>query len=387
MKSKPIVLIIVALAFGLVAMLGVQQVMSRNQSNEAEVVPVLKAKTDVVSGVELKIDENVYFENFPKAQLPEGAVTSAEQFDKRALRTPAYAGELILQNKLGEIGMIGAAAQIPKGMRLVAVPVNLTTSLSAQIKPGDHVDLMVTITRQRSFGGLMAPVKQTVTILQNIEVHSIDKISESISDEHRKASKVENVQLLVTPEDAQRVPLAIASGSVQLALRNGADDVQTKVGIVDEMSLDGLLSQAQPAPEPPAAEVEPKEQPAPQPVQTPADAARQFAANQPAAVETLKPKRVWKLEIVGSRKGAETDATSQGQKYEIELPDEVPAELPAATSVSPAATDAASGSQQTSSKNNKSPVETLLKAWFGRKTTKSDSKPAQSDKTNQVTAA
>ncbi len=74
MKMKSMVLFAVAICLGLVAMLGVRQVMSQNRGSDPEYTQVLVAVTDIAAGVPLD-ETNVTFRKWPIDAVPEGAVT------------------------------------------------------------------------------------------------------------------------------------------------------------------------------------------------------------------------------------------------------------------------------------------------------------------------
>ena len=67
MKSKSIVLLVIAMGCGLVAMLGVQKALEGK--TETKMVSVLKTKTDIPSGLPLN-DTNTFFEEMPEDSVP-----------------------------------------------------------------------------------------------------------------------------------------------------------------------------------------------------------------------------------------------------------------------------------------------------------------------------
>src|SRR5690606_9312044 len=130
---------------GLVAMLGVKQHLSSNENENPaeEMVKVLHAKADITP--HLPLDPSlIEFRELPKSAVPFGAVTSLEEYDGRALRSSAVPNEIIMKAKLTDKGAFAPTTQIPAGMRVVSVPVNLTTSHSGMIRPTDRVDVICT---------------------------------------------------------------------------------------------------------------------------------------------------------------------------------------------------------------------------------------------------
>ncbi len=75
MKMKSLVLLAMAIGCGLVAMLGVRQVLSGDKGAAVETVKVLVAVTGIMPGQPLD-DTNVAFKDWPKDKVPQGAVTT-----------------------------------------------------------------------------------------------------------------------------------------------------------------------------------------------------------------------------------------------------------------------------------------------------------------------
>lgn len=236
MKLKSLVLLGLALGCGLVAMLGVQQILAGNQGGpEVETVQVLVAKQDISPGV--KLDETfVGFQNWPKDTVPQGAVTELKQYEERALKVYVYQGEVILQAKLGDKGVFGASASIPEGMRLFSVPVNMTSISSGMVQPGDRVDILVTYTQTKAGVG---QVSKTKTVLEFLEVFALDKKRTSDGDDGTKGAKAENMSLLVTPKQAELLFLASKLGTLQTALRNPNDRESIAAAGLDDDSFEG----------------------------------------------------------------------------------------------------------------------------------------------------
>jgi len=242
MKTKSLVLLAMALGCGLVAMLGVQQIMSGEKAPPKDTVSVLIAKTEIEPGVKLEATQ-VGFEDMPREAVPAGAVTQAAQFEDRALKSRAYPGDVILQAKLGEKGQYGASTSIRPGMRVVTVPVTMTTIHSGMIRPGDRVDVLVTYTIRRPG----APeLSRTKTVLEYIEVFAIDRVRELEGSESGKGAKAENLSVLVLPEQAHVLMLAANKGKLQMALRNSADKDQANVATVDDKIFDEIKATSGP---------------------------------------------------------------------------------------------------------------------------------------------
>lgn len=316
MKMKSLVLLAVAVGCGLVALLGVQQVLSGDRGDQVERVKVLVARAEIEPGVPLD-RENCDFREIPKDVLPTDPVTLPEQFESRALLTRAYANQVICLPQLGEKGVFGPAINIPEGMRVVTIPVNATTTHSGMLKAGDRVDALATFTVSRPGVG---QVQRTKTILEYIEVFATDSTRIGLEEPGKGANKdgVKNVSLLVSPKQANVLKLAESKGAVHLALRSKNDKTRSETGDIDEGNLESMQSIFDE--NVPVVKTAEKEEPKPA-AEKPSFG--EFLAQQPEAAEAPAGKPTWKVTIyAGGEKKVE----------EVELPEAEVQAAPAATS-------------------------------------------------------
>lgn len=300
---------------GLVAMLGVQQILSGGNGTPApDTVKVLVAKQEINPGFELD-EQLVEFQTWPKENVPPGAVMEAAQFEKRALKVRAFPGEIILQAKLGEKGVFGASAAIKQGMRVQAVRVDNTSAISGLIRPGDRVDILVTYKFTKP-GGLT--VTKTKTVLQFIEVFAVDRNRDSEgSDQGKGAGKAENISVIVTPQQSQVLMNYISKGTLQMALRNPEDRNEVSAGTVDDSSTEdpdvAKLAANAAEKEAPAPETKNEEKTEPKPETFKTFLNAEATPQAPAAEPT---KKYWDIKIYEGE-------TLRVEK--VELPDEQPA--------------------------------------------------------------
>jgi len=252
MKSKSLILLAVAAGFGLVAMLGVMQVINGKGGKEPT-VRVLTAAVDIPSGMPLS-EDNVVFKEMPQSAVPGGAVTKKEEYEGKAIISRAVAGEIIMTAKLGGAEAITASHQIPKGMRVATVSVDATKSHSGLIRPTDRVDVVCTyemadqVTRQKS--------THVKTVLEFIEVFAVDSVR--AGREGEVDSVVKNVSLLCTPEQVQLLTAVRDLGKLDLSLRNREDKERTEVAELSDAMFQqkdtsgGSREQPEEKPAPPA---------------------------------------------------------------------------------------------------------------------------------------
>lgn len=236
MKLKSVVLLAFAIGCGLVAMLGVQQALSGNTDQRNDQVQILVATADIQAGV--RMDEtNVAFQNWPAENVPEGAIVSIEQYEERAPLIPVFAGDVIMESKLGAKGAIGASLSIEKGMRVVSVPVTDTKTHSGMLLPGDRVDVLVTYQVRSRTAGM---IKKTRTLLEFIQVFAADSRRSLESGEDQEI-KAKTISLVVTPKQAEVLKLAESKGTLDLVMRNKLDDeLVGNAGGVDELLMEEL---------------------------------------------------------------------------------------------------------------------------------------------------
>lgn len=241
MKMKSVMLLVVAVGCGLVALLGVQQVLSGDRGDQIERVRVLVARAEIDPGIPLDKD-NVVFREVAKESVPDNAVTKLEEYEERALTSRAFANQVICVPQLGEKGVFGATIDIPSGMRVVTIPVNATGAHSGLMKPGDRVDVLATFQLNRAG---MGSITRTKTILEYIEVWATDSTRVGVEEAAKQTAAkdgVKNVSLLVNLKQAAFLKLAESKGTIHLALRSKTDTLRSETTDIDENGLESLES-------------------------------------------------------------------------------------------------------------------------------------------------
>ncbi len=217
MRTKSLVLIIIALGCGLVASIGISEVLKQKPTNQAvETEPVLVAALDIDIGKKLDV-QNVKIEQWPKGKVPEGALHEIDDKQDNYTRSRMYAGEPILTAKLMDNN--GANAPIPDGYRVIPVRVDLDTVIGL-IQPGDLVDVMVFL-RQ----GPDVPRTGTYTILRMVRIYAVNSQTDRATDAKGQDMAAKTVSLLVKPQQGERLALATELGKIRLALRRPTDEI------------------------------------------------------------------------------------------------------------------------------------------------------------------
>ncbi len=234
MKSQTLILLIVAGGCGLVAMLGVQQVLNSKEGDQTPKVQVLQASMDIEMGQPLN-ELNTQFVQVDVETCPEGAVTQLEQVADRALLIPVNAGDWITEKKMSAPGEVGVIVKIPEGMQVATIPVDPTTSHSGMLQPGHRVDLMINYQDKNEYGERIQKVRR---ILQYVEVFAVDNKVYGLNDDGQ-AGKAKNISLLVTPEQALFLELAKTQGRMSTVLRRNGDPVEVAAAELSADELDG----------------------------------------------------------------------------------------------------------------------------------------------------
>lgn len=226
MRPKSLVLLLLALGCGLVASIGINQVLANRRTPQAAAKgptePIFVAVADVDTWEPLTV-QNVKLEEWPTDRIPAGAVRKLEDLENRRVRTKIYQGEPILAAKLlgADASKGSATGLIPKGFRAVSVRVDQVSGGSSLIMPNDRVDVLVHIQANPGKG-----FKQSITrtILQDVQVFAVNEVFRKPDEAEESAIAAKTITLLVTPEDAELLTLATEMGKIRLVMRSPEDD-------------------------------------------------------------------------------------------------------------------------------------------------------------------
>lgn len=219
MRTKSLVLIIIALGCGLIASIGISEVLKQKSGGgSGETEPILVAAIDI--DINKKLDaQNVKIEEWPKGKVPEGALHTLDDVADQFTRARLYSGEPILSAKLMDDQNPNAGTTIPDGYRVIPVRVELDTVIGL-IQPGDLVDVMVFL-RQ----GPDVPRTGTYTILRMVRVFAVNTQTDRSVDEKGQEIAAKTLSLLVKPKQGERLTLASELGKLRLALRRPTDEI------------------------------------------------------------------------------------------------------------------------------------------------------------------
>src|SRR6185437_13793105 len=236
MNRRLLTILLSAFAIAAVCSFAVYRIVSHHitASPSAKTTTVVAASQDLKVGTLVKASDLATISL--QGDLPVGVVVKPEDAVGRGVLSEIYAGEPIMNSRLAVLGAgAGLAATIPHGMRAAAVRVNEVVGVSGFATPGMKVDVLISGNPpgvpNNSQGTL------TKTLLQNITVLSAG--TDITKDAEGKPHQVQVVNLLVNPEQAQKLSLASNETHIQLVLRNPLDTVIAKP---PETSMAGLFS-------------------------------------------------------------------------------------------------------------------------------------------------
>jgi pilus assembly protein CpaB len=261
MRPKSLLLLALALGCGLVASIGISQVMERNGRPQAalETVPIYVALHNINLGDPIDMSM-LSLQEWPKDKVPRGAISDPAELEGRRPRTAIIEGEPILDAKLLAKGQIADPIRaIAPGMRLKTIAVNAESSSAGLLGPGDRVDVQLFVKADRNNNIMQA---QSKVILQNVRVFAVDSTVQRTSEGGEERTLAKTVSLMLTPEQATKMTLAENLGEISLIPRNPDDE---SVGDIATITPDDIWGSAdrnsraqEQGKEEPVAEHEPK---------------------------------------------------------------------------------------------------------------------------------
>ncbi len=183
-----------------------------------EVAQVVTAKVDLKGGMVIQ-KEMVNGGIFLKKSLPAKAFSEPEKVVGRVLITNIPANIPICESHLAPATLRtgGVSAIVAPEKRAIAVKVDKVIGVAGFVHPNNRVDVLVNLKRVE---GMQAPINKIV--LQNILVLAVGPDIEQKGKEE-KSTPTDVVTLEVTPEEAEKLSLAVQEGKISLALRNFGD--------------------------------------------------------------------------------------------------------------------------------------------------------------------
>lgn len=180
---------------------------------------VVVTVTDLTYGVKLD-KEMLRTVRYPKESVPEGAFANMDSVVGQTTKVFMSAREPVTAIKLSSRGG-GLSMLVRPSMRASSLEVNNVSGVSGFVLPGDRVDVLTTVDGRGANEDAV-----TRTVLQNIEVLAAGQKTEQ---KDNKPITVQSVTLLVDPDGAETLALALHEGKIHLVLRNPDDQEVVRV--------------------------------------------------------------------------------------------------------------------------------------------------------------
>ncbi len=198
--------------------------------NSAHYQNVVVTATDLTFGV--KLDRAMLRTvRYPKESVPQGAFSSVDSVAGQTIKVFMSAREPVTAIKLSSRGG-GLSMLVRPSMRASSLEVNQVSGVSGFVLPGDRVDVLVTVDPRNAVEEAI-----TRTVLQNIEVLAA---GQKTAQQDNKPITVQSVTLLVDPQGAETLALALHEGKIHLVLRNPEDH---ELADVEAISTREMLGQ------------------------------------------------------------------------------------------------------------------------------------------------
>jgi pilus assembly protein CpaB len=206
-------------------------VQQKQVPSQSEKTQVLIATQDIPQGTAIA-EEMVGFKTVPADFVEPGALKSLEAAVGKISAVVIMSGEQILATKLvppSPPKPVPAKPQIdrtlagkmPAGTRAFTLDLDAAACVGGMVKPGDHIDVVASFSEP--------PI--TLTLLEDILVLAVGQEIVSAETEGEQARQPEGVDIVdvgtitlaLSPQQVQKLGVAMEHGRIQLTLRAGAE--------------------------------------------------------------------------------------------------------------------------------------------------------------------
>ncbi|HEV3447525.1 MAG TPA: Flp pilus assembly protein CpaB, partial [Gemmataceae bacterium] len=217
MKPKTLILMVVAIACGLVASYMTSRVIAdRSDKPTDEKVTVLVARKNLTMGTYIKDPEQLFEEKqFTKGEEPKKAIRNFEELKEKRLNKPLSAEQFVTPDDVQTKDQDGLSSVMQKGKRAFAIKVDAASSVGGFVLPHSRVDIVSVV--QRNDNETYSKI-----ILQDILVLAVDQGKDRPDDKQAVIANTVTVQ--VTPQQAEVLTLAQRLGTLNLLLRAYGDE-------------------------------------------------------------------------------------------------------------------------------------------------------------------
>lgn len=215
-----------ALGVAAAATFGVYRVLtSMRESSRVATRPVVVAAADIPEGASLT-SVVMTVAQWPEVTVPAGVFDKPDSLLGRVARVAIFKGEPMVPGRLAPSGTTaGLEVKITPGKRAMAVRIDDVAGLSGLIQPNSRVDVLVTLRDKAN----AASEQVSKLFMSNMRVLSIGSEVQRGAD--GKPINATTAALEVTPDEVERLAVAMREGTIQLVMRGYGDP--------DSISTDG----------------------------------------------------------------------------------------------------------------------------------------------------
>lgn len=218
--NKKIVALIVSILIGILSVWGFKTAFDHkveSMTQKGPEVAYVVASKELATGGLISTD-TVSQRNIPSDYQQSNAVLATDfgSIEGLPLKVNLKPGDIVMYSMVDTKKDI--AKLIPQGRRALTIPVDDESSISTMLKPGDLIDLMVTLQS--------AEKTATVPLMQGVKILATGKQTD-VSDEVSGATGYTNITLDVSADDAKNITLAASMGRISALLRNPDDQVMS----------------------------------------------------------------------------------------------------------------------------------------------------------------
>jgi Flp pilus assembly protein CpaB len=232
MKSKTVILMVVAVACGLAASYMTKEILNQRKDSEEEQVQYLVAKQKIEMGTLIKEPEKLFdMKTVNKGSEPKNAIKSFDELRDHRLNKQLSADYHVSADDLLDKGNDSMTGNIPKGMRGFTIKTTADSSVGGFALAHSRVDIIANF---RDDAGKTV----SKTLWQNVLVMAVDTMQNRPDDKNAVVGST--VTVLVTLAQAEEMDSVVSSGgTLRLTLRGFQDEDKVTTSGANLRSLGG----------------------------------------------------------------------------------------------------------------------------------------------------
>ena len=222
----------VALFLSLSAAIGIWKYLNQTQETVKKLTAtrsVVIASKEIKAGAKI-IKDDLAVKQIPVQSVVEGYFDTPDPLIGRIAKSTIQPNEIINGIRLVQKGALGGlSVVIPEGKRAITIMVNEVIGVGGFISPGDYVDVL-SVYKEKETQSKTGEVKEgdsfAKTILQNVLILAVaEKIFDPDNLSETAPKIVNQVTIALTPQDSEKLTLAVAKSQLLLTLRPHGDNM------------------------------------------------------------------------------------------------------------------------------------------------------------------